>query len=117
MRARDTEKMQGIVRKSSPIGYISEASYKNGVKHGISREVWAYKIELFIYRDGDVVAYMQYDRNQQEIHRSGKQIELLKDLSTSDFLPLEVSHEPDWETEECDASAKELETEMKPLDT
>ena len=58
MRLRDTEKMQGVVRKSSPIGFISEACYKNGVKHGISREVWAYKIELFIYRDGDMVAYM-----------------------------------------------------------
>jgi hypothetical protein len=31
-----------------------------------------------------------------------------------DFLPPEITHEPEWETEECDASAKELETEQSP---
>lgn len=114
MRQRETEELHGIVRKSSPIGYISEATYKNGVRHGLSREVWAFKIELFIYREGDLVAYLQYDRNQQEIHRSGKQVELFKDMHVIDFLPPEITHEPEWETEECDASAKELETEQSP---
>lgn len=114
IRQRDTEEIHGIVRKSSPIGFISEACYKNGVKHGISRAVWPYKIELFVHRDGECVAYMAYDRNMQEIHRSGRNVELLKDLSVSDFLPPEITHEPEWETEECDASARELETEMSP---
>lgn len=111
MRNRNTEEVQGIVRKSSPIGFISEACYKNGKKHGISREVWAYKIEVMIYDEGDMLAFMQYDRHQQEIHRTGKQVEMLKDLSPADFLPPEVTHEPEWETEDCDASARELETE------
>lgn len=114
MRLRETDEMHGIVRKSSALGYISEGCYKNGVRHGLSREVWAYKVEIFMYKDGKHVAYMQYDRHQQEIHRSGSAIHMLEDLHASDFIPPEVTHEPDWETEECEASAKELETEVSP---
>lgn len=71
MRHRETSEKHGIVRTVEEGSSIREAHYKNGVLHGLSREVLANSVTVAIYKDGDEVAELVFDRRFQEVDRGG----------------------------------------------
>ena len=61
-RHMETQLRHGVVREVYPQRHIEEASYKNGLKHGLSRQVMENKVVIVkLYKDNNVIGSFNFD--------------------------------------------------------
>ena len=85
MRHKETAEKHGIVRTVEQNGVIREAQYKNGVLHGLSREILVNSATVAVYREGEEVAELVFDKQFNEVERGGEQAHQLDGLSALSF--------------------------------
>lgn len=61
MRHRKTKREHGIVRKVMPNGTISEASYKDGLMHGLRRLTSPDQVKVSLMKNGQEVSYFIFN--------------------------------------------------------
>lgn len=71
MRNQTTKKKEGIVRTVWQDRSITEASYKNGVPHGLYRYIWGNEVQIKIYKEGQLIAGMHFDSNFKSLRSYG----------------------------------------------
>lgn len=98
-RHRESGKEHGIVRSFKLGDAIIEASYKNGVRHGFCRSVWADEVAISLFKDDEEVAYFRFGRWFKETIRYGEMKELLEGLGPKDFAIAE-GYDPEQAIEE-----------------
>lgn len=84
-RHTETGKEHGIVRSYRAGDAITEASYKNGVRHGFCRYTCADEVMIQLFNNDTEVAYFKFDPSFRESIRFGVQKQLLEDLGPEDF--------------------------------
>lgn len=84
-RHRLTGKEHGIVRSFKIGDSIVEASFKNGVRHGLCRQVCADEVAIQLYVQDEEVAYFRFGRWFKETIRYGEMKDKLADLGPQDF--------------------------------
>ena len=85
MRHKETSEKHGIVRTVEQKGAIREAQYRNGILHGLSREILVNSATVAVYREGEEVAELVFDKQFNEVERGGEQAHQLEGLSALSF--------------------------------
>jgi hypothetical protein len=69
MRHRKTKKEHGIVRKIMPNGTVSEASYVNGVMHGLRRLSSPEQVKVALMKNGQEISHFTFKPKLQDFRR------------------------------------------------
>lgn len=84
MRRRETLKPHGIVRCVVPNGNVMDATYNNGLRHGLQVNVTQTHTAIELYKNGEKVSSFVFDQAFQEFERQGN---LLDELTPDWFNP------------------------------
>ena len=84
MRHRETLKRHGVVRCVMKGGGVVDATYKNGVPHGLYVHVKSNDTTIKLCKDGKEQASFTFDSNFKEIKRKGSH---LSELTAQWFNP------------------------------
>ena len=71
MRHKKTHQAHGIVRTAKADGRVTEASYLDGAKHGLCREVNTTKTSVHLYQRGAYLAGLSFSFHFTETARDG----------------------------------------------
>ena len=73
MDAELTHKAHGVARVIDYFGGIHEATFKRGAYHGLDRWIWPGGVEVRLFKEGSLLAFVAFDSNFQETNRGGLQ--------------------------------------------
>lgn len=70
---KETEEPNGIFRAVQPDGFVQEVTMRNGKAFGLSRLINKQKVEIFLMRDSDPIAFVQFTDKFVELARGGSE--------------------------------------------
>ena len=85
MEAEPTSKAHGVARVIDYFGGVHEATFKRGAYHGLDRWIWPNGIEIRLFKQGAMLAFIKFDSNFNETERGGFQSDLLNDIGPATF--------------------------------
>ena len=82
---RKNKRCDGIDRSNDKAGFIIEASYRDGRKHGMSIEInSSNQIEVYLYKNGGIMDYIFFDSSFRQTARK-RDARHLADVFATDF--------------------------------
>lgn len=84
MRQRLSNTKHGIVREVDSFGNLHEETWKDGKRHGLSREITPAYVFIRLWQDGEKRAELPFDHSFKEMGREDKD-RLFEHLQPADF--------------------------------
>lgn len=70
---KETEEPNGIFRAIQPDGFVQEVTMRNGKAFGLSRLINKDKVEIFVMKDSEPIAFLQFNDKFEELARGGSE--------------------------------------------